>query len=125
MIARRTRARPMIPSIIECVRDPQLLGLDLSPAQEACLRAIYGLPLRGDALDLYRQCSGRTDAPHDAPSEATIIAGARAGKDSRILAPVLAYECAFGGHDRHLHRGERAVIPLVAQDQRATAISRG
>lgn len=125
MIARRTRAQPTIPSVVECARDPQLLGLDLSPAQEACLRAIYGLPLRGDALDLYRLCSGRTDAPHDAPSEATIIAGARAGKDSRILAPILVYECAFGGHDQHLHRGERAVIPLVAQDQRATAISRG
>jgi hypothetical protein len=29
----------------------------------------------------------------------------------------------FGGHDAHLTRGERAVIPLVAQDQRATRVA--
>ena len=53
-------------------------------------------------------------------AEATVIAGARAGKDSRIAAPIVVYEAVFGGHERHLARGERAVIPLVAQDQRAT-----
>ena len=34
-------------------------------------------------------------------------------------------EAAFGGRGQHLHRGVRAVIPLVAQDQRATGIGRG
>jgi hypothetical protein len=52
-----------------------------------------------------------------------VIAGARAGKDSRIAAPVVCYEALFGGHERHLARGERGVIPLVAQDQRATRIA--
>lgn len=115
----------VIPNIIEFARDPQLLNLSLSVAQEACLRAIYGLPLRGDFLDCYRVCSDRSDPPATEPSEATIICGARAGKDSRILAPVICYESVFGGHEKHLHRGERALVPLVAQDQRATAISRG
>ncbi|MDO8478092.1 MAG: hypothetical protein Q7W02_18190 [Candidatus Rokubacteria bacterium] len=54
-----------------------------------------------------------------------MIAGARAGKDSRIAAPIVCYEALFGGHDPHLARGERGVIPLVAQDIRATRVSFG
>jgi hypothetical protein len=113
------------PTIIEFVRDPQLLNLSISLAQEACLRALYGLELKGVFLDLYRQCTGRQSPPVSAPSEGTIICGARAGKDSRVLAPIVCYEAVFGGHEQHLHRGERCMVPLVAQDARATAISRG
>jgi hypothetical protein len=53
----------------------------------------------------------------------TVIAGARAGKDSRIAAPVVCYEALFGGHERHLAKGERGVIALVAQDARATRVA--
>jgi hypothetical protein len=58
-------------------------------------------------------------------AEVTVVAGARAGKDSRIAAPIVCYEAALGGHDRHLARGERGVIPLVAQDARAAKIAFG
>jgi hypothetical protein len=58
-------------------------------------------------------------------AEATVIAGARAGKDSRIAAPIACLEAIFGRHPRHLTRGERGVIPIVAQDQRATKIAFG
>jgi hypothetical protein len=61
------------PDIIEFVSDPQLLGLALSEAQEALLRAIYALPLSPPQLDCYRACTGRLDPPR---------------------AP-------FGGHERH------------------------
>ena len=112
------------PDIVEFVTDPQLLGLTVSPAQETLLRGIYGLPLpSADHLDLWRQCTGRTTYPAQPFGEVTVIAGARAGKDSRIAAPVVLYEALFGGHDAHLARGERAVIPLVAQDQRATRVA--
>ncbi len=53
----------------------------------------------------------------------TVIAGARAGKDSRIAAPIVIHEALSGGHDAHVAKGERAVIPLVAQDQRATRVA--
>jgi hypothetical protein len=33
------------PDIVEFVKDPQLLGLSVSPAQETLLRAIYGLSM--------------------------------------------------------------------------------
>jgi hypothetical protein len=73
-------ARQDVPDIIEFVTDAQLLGLTISPAQETLLRGIYGLPLRNaDQLDLWRRCTGREIYPGRPFSEATIIAGARAG----------------------------------------------
>lgn len=114
------------PDIIEFTTDPQLLGLSLSPAQETLLRAIYGLPLpTDDHLALWRRCTGRETYAAQPFGEVTVAAGARAGKDSRIAAPVVCYEALFGGHEKHLAKGERAVIPLVAQDQRATRIAFG
>jgi hypothetical protein len=93
--------------------------------QETLLRAIYALPMSEDQVGLYHACTGR-QAPPAAPfAEATVIAGARAGKDSRIAAPIVVYEAIFGEHEHHLARGERATIPLVAQDQRATKIAFG
>jgi hypothetical protein len=72
------------PDIIEFVTDPQLLGLTVSPAQETLLRGIYGLPLpSADHLDLWRQCTGRETYPAQPFGEITVIAGARAGKDSQ------------------------------------------
>jgi hypothetical protein len=71
----------------------------------------------------------RLHGPHDVPGvpfpEVTAVAGARAGKDSRIAAPIVCYEAALGGHERYLARGERGVIPLVAQDARAAKIAFG
>jgi hypothetical protein len=93
------------PSIVEFVTDPALLGLTISPAQETLLRAIYGLPMSEEHLELYRACTGL----HIPPS----------------TPPIVCYEAVFGGHERHLARGERGVIVLVAQDQRATKIAFG
>jgi hypothetical protein len=112
------------PDIVEFVTDSQLLGLSLSPAQETLLRGIYGLPLVSEQQEtIWRHCTGRQTYPAQAFGEVTVIAGARGGKDSRIAAPVACYEAVFGGHEKHLAKGERAVIPLVAQDQRATRVS--
>jgi hypothetical protein len=114
------------PNIIEFITDPALLGLTLSVAQETLLRGIYGLPLPTEEhRDLWHRCTGRTSYPAMPFQEVTVIAGARAGKDSRIAAPIFVYEALFGGHDAHVSRGGHGVIPLVAQDQRATKIAFG
>jgi hypothetical protein len=113
------------PSIVEFVTDPQLLGLALSPAQRTLLKSIYGLPLDDEELDLYRSCTGRERYPGQAFSETSVIAGARAGKDSRVAATVVCFEAVFGQHERHLARGERGVVPLVAQDARGAKIAFG
>lgn len=120
------RTSRKVPSIVEFCTDPQLLGLTLSPAQETLLRAVHGLPLSPEQQDLYVQCTGRQTYTLGRPvPEVTVIAGARSGKDSRILVPLLLWEAIFGGHEAHLHVGERGVIPLVAQDQRATRVAFG
>src|SRR5262249_389692 len=121
--AARAPMMPAAPSIIEFVTDPQLLGLAISPAQEALLRAIYALPMSEEGLGLYRACTGPETPPTAPVGEVTVVAGARSGKDSRIAGPVVCYEAIFGGHERHLARGERGVVALVAQDQRATRIA--
>lgn len=114
------------PDIIEFVTDPQLLGLSISPAQETLLRGMYGLPLpSADHLDLWRQCTGRGAYLQQPILDTTAICGARAGKDSRLQAPTACYEAVFGGHEHHLAKGERGVIPIVNQDQRATRILYG
>jgi len=113
------------PTIVEFVKDPQLLGLELSDAQETLLRAIYGLPLSKDQEQLWRACTGRETYSGEPYAEVTVVAGARAGKDSRIAAPIVVYEALFGGHEGQLSRGERGMVPLVAQDSRAASIAFG
>lgn len=113
------------PNIVEFVTDPQLLGLSISPAQETLLRGIYGLPLANqEQRDIWHLCTER-DYPGHPFGEVTVVSGARGGKDSRIAAPIVLYEALFGGHERQIAKGERGVIPLVAQDARAVAVAFG
>jgi hypothetical protein len=119
------RGAASVPDVVEFVTDAQLLGLTLSEAQETLLRAIYGLPLSEAQAACFRLCTGREQPPAGGFGEVTVVAGARAGKDSRIAAPIICYESVFGGHERHLAKGERAVLPLVAQDARATRVAFG
>ncbi len=125
MEPRLRRRKTPAPNIIEFVTDPQLLGLLLSEAQETLLSAIYGLPLSRAMQEMFFACTGRQDNTGHGFGETTVVAGARAGKDSRIAAPIVCYEAIFGGHDKNLAKGERAIIPLVAQDQRATKVAFG
>lgn len=113
----------MTPDIIEFTTDPALLNLSISEAQETLLRSFYGLPLSKGQADIYEACTGRKNSPQGSIGEVTVIAGARSGKDSRIAAPVLCYEAIFGGHEKHLHRGERGTVALVAQDTRGAKIA--
>jgi hypothetical protein len=114
-------------NLVEFVTDPQLLNLSISPAQETLLRAIDGLPLVNDEQwELWELCTGRKREDylegHRYP-EVTVICGARSGKDSRIAVPAMLYEATRGGHEQYLGRGERGIMPIVAQDQRATAVA--
>jgi hypothetical protein len=111
------------PTIIDFVTDPQLLGLSLSKPQETLLRAIYGLPLPDDQLEIFYSCTGRQCYSGGVFGEVTVLAGARSGKDSRIATPIAAYEACFGGHEKRLSRGEWGVIPLIAQNREATRIA--
>src|SRR5262245_28461914 len=70
---------PVAPDIIEFCTHPDLLNLTLSEAQEALLRAIYGLHLSEPQLALFRACTGRGAYPAAPFAEVTVIVGARGG----------------------------------------------
>jgi hypothetical protein len=110
-----------IPTIVEFTTEWLKLGLSL--AQETLLRALYGLSLTEEMLDLWRRCTGRTTYPSRPFYEATVVAGARSGKDSRILVPVQAYEALFGGHEQALSTGEVGIIPIVAPTERSAQVA--
>lgn len=83
----------------------------------AFLRALFGLPLTEDELDLYRHCTGRQEAPVVAFREAWVIVGRRSGK-SRIAALVAVDLACFVDHAKSLSPGERGTLMVLAADRR-------
>jgi hypothetical protein len=74
-------------------------------------------------LEIFKVCTGRTLDPRTNFGTVVVIAGARAGKDSRFVAPTALYEAEFGGHV--IAKGETATIALYAQDKDAAGVTFG
>jgi hypothetical protein len=102
-----------IPDIITFTTSPEYLGLDISVPQKTLLKVSYGLELTEEEMVHFRQCTGRTIDPRTNFPNAVVVAGARAGKDSRLVGPVALYETEFGSHERS--KGETGTIGLYAQ----------
>ena len=111
------------PDIIEYLTEREFLGLSASPAQRAFLKAFYALPPTEAEFEIYRMATNREKYPEKEFAEGTVGAGARSGKDSRIACPIASYEAVFGGHEKKLAPGERAVVPIVAPGQMGTRIA--
>jgi hypothetical protein len=109
--------------IIQFCADPELLNLSLSDAQRVLLKSMYALPLDAAEVEIFTQCTGRKNPITTPPIEITVIAGARSGKDSRIIAPVLLFESCFGRHEKELAKGEVATVPCVAQGTKGASIA--
>jgi hypothetical protein len=67
-------------------------------------------------LAIYRQCTGREQAPTVAPNEVYTIVG-RGGGKSFISALTAGYVACFGSYKRCLNAGERAVVLVLARDR--------
>lgn len=130
-------ARPA--NILEFIA--QYLEQEPSPAQKALLSAIYGLPLEvvdelpaawlerqfldalyglptlTAAIGPYHHFTLRRDPPKGHQADITVVCGRRSGKTGYIGIPIALYEALLGGHEAHLRRGERATIPIIAQDK--------
>jgi len=111
------------PTLLELAEDPLLLNLPLSPAQRTLLKSMEGDALTEDERDLYALCTGRSDyhEGHRFPT-CTAMCGARSGKDAMICRPVLIWQALFSGAERHLGKGEIAVVPMVAQNFEAVRV---
>lgn len=103
-------------NILDFRHDRQLLGRD--PATfagwDACLAAVYGLPLDAVALDLFRRCTGRTTPRPGGYAEACIITGRQSGK-SYTAADVVVFEAVSAPRDA---KSAGTYALLLAQDQR-------
>ena len=79
-------------NIIDFITHPEVLNdQSLSVAQQAFLKATYGLALNSEELEIYQRATGRSEMVLAEQNEVTLIAGRRAGKTSKI-----------GCGDRHL-----------------------
>jgi hypothetical protein len=67
-------------------------------------------------LGIFRQCTGRTEAPKSAPNEVYTIVGRPGGK-SFISALTAVYVACFGSYKRYLNAGEKAFILVLARDR--------
>ena len=109
--------------IIQAIRDPNILGDTISPAQEAALRCLYGLPLEGELLELAEQHLGGAWVPGTEYREAAFICGRRSGKSDKLAANVAIYEAFF--RDHNLSPGETGIVLLLAQNMRQARVVRG
>ena len=98
--------------IEEFVLELKLLSRDeLSLAQRTALKAVYGLMLDQEELDIYRRATELLEYAGQEQSEATFICGRRSGKTTRIGALIALYE-AYRYHN--VPAGEHAYVVLIA-----------
>jgi hypothetical protein len=109
------------PDIIEAIRHPKifrpLLG-DLSTwsAWLVFLKAVFGLPMDGAELELYRRCTGRNVNSSKHFKEAYAIVGRRGGK-SRMVSFAGVFIACFHDFKKYLAPGERGTILALARDR--------
>lgn len=110
-------------SIIEACQSADLLNVSLSLAQETHHRAIFGLPIADSQMPIFTEATGfETYAPPEGGYRTTFsICGRRAGKSSRIAAPLACFLSCLVPHPIPPNeRGTVLVIGPVARQAKAT-----
>jgi hypothetical protein len=85
------------------------------------LRVLFGLPLEAGDVEVFRECTGRSDIPTAGFFEAWLICGRRSGK-SFILALIAVFLAVFRDWSQFLIPGERGVIKIIATDRRQARV---
>jgi hypothetical protein len=106
--------------------EPSLLGRAFKDRSTwapwfAFLRAMFGLSLTAEDLAVYRECTGRAEAPDGPAREGWLACGRRAGK-SRILALIAVFLACFCDWADRLSLGERGTLLIVATDRRQARV---
>jgi hypothetical protein len=114
------------PTILEAIKNEKLLGRSFKRKLfrgdswhnwRSFLCALFALPFEdGQALSVYRQCTGRTEPPRTPFREGFIVAGRRSGK-SFIIAAIAVFVAAFVDFTAFLSPGEVPVIAIIASDK--------
>lgn len=91
-------------------------------------KAIFGEPLTDAEMEVFRELTGRQEAPSAPVAEAWLIMGRRSGKDVKA-ASIVAYLATIGnllfGFSDRLVPGERGVVQLLARDRDQSRICLG
>lgn len=87
----------------------------------AFLRVMFGLSLDKIALNLFRQCTGRSVPAPGGYREVTLVIGRRGGK-SLMMALIAAYLGCFLDWRPYLTGGERDSIMIIAADRRQATV---
>ena len=107
-------------TILDAMDSPSLFGPQFGDASwdawRTFLAVLFGLPLPDGGLELFRQHTGRHDAPSEAFSEAWAIVGRRGGK-SRVAALVAVHLACFKDWSGVLAPGERGTVMVLAADR--------
>jgi len=98
-----------------------LLGGDSWKAWKVFFAALFGLPMDGAALEIFRRHTGCQAAPATAFNEAYVVAGRRAGK-SIVSALVATYLAAFKDYSDKLAPGEVGTLMVIAADRRQARV---
>lgn len=85
------------------------------------LKILFALPLDDSELPLLKDCTGLERGPSKPIGECYIIAGRRSGK-STMAALLAVYVSLFGDWPRHISRGEKPVVIIVAVDKNQARI---
>jgi hypothetical protein len=125
----RKRAAPrtnFVPTIIDAIENPKLFARWFRDraswrAWIVFLRAMFGLPMDGSDVELFRQCTARASAPLGGFSEAWLICGRRSGK-SFILALIAVFLATFCDWRKYLSPGERGTIMVLAADRKQSRV---
>jgi hypothetical protein len=107
-------------TLAEALRDPNLFARHFKNKSwrpwRSFLAALFAEPPRGDDLEVYRICTGRTSWPASPFAEAVTIVGRRGGK-SRILALIATYLATLVDYGPYLAAGEVATVAILAADR--------
>jgi hypothetical protein len=113
-------------NLIEAMRDQNLFAPwfkknETWAAWRAFLCALFALPMTDEQLELYRQCTGRSEPPSIAITESWLVCGRRAGK-SFILALIAVFLACFHDYRQYLASGERGTIVIIATDRKQARV---
>lgn len=108
-------------TILDALSDPNLFTRQFAgeswASWRAFLAALFGLTLDGDALVLYRECTGRETPPAGPARECWVVVGRRGGK-SRVAALVAVFLACFRDYSGVLAAGEVGTVMVLAADRK-------
>lgn len=108
-------------TLIDAIADPQLFAPFFKDPETwiawgTFIAACFGLDMDEEQLAIYRECTGRTDVPHEQFKEIVLTCGRRAGK-SYTLALIAVWLACFHSYKKYLSEGELGVVMVLAADK--------